>query len=209
MARAASSDIAHEQVTDHLIKKHITPRLGTTPAGSELEAVGSAPRDRDFGLAYAQMAERGDQEAGRRAIKLLTRDEEDAKGAVKDSELHSQLGFLEQVNGHTDKAEAEYEQALQANPFDSVALGDLALIKAKQHQYAEAEQLWKTAFEHDPVQTGAGLNLAIVACETGNRAEALRTLQRLLVFAPDDGKALNLATEIRAGKVQCTSGQVF
>jgi tetratricopeptide (TPR) repeat protein len=209
MARAASSDIAHEQVTDHLIKKHITPRPSRAPAGGELEAVGSAPRDRDFGLAYAQMAERGDQEAGRRAIKLLTRDEEEAQGAVKDPELHSQLGFLEQVSGHTDQAEAEYEQALQANPFDSVALGDLALIKAKQHQYAESERLWKTAFDHDPVQTGAGLNLAIVACETGNRAEALRTLERLLVFAPDNGQARNLATEIRTGKVECSSRPTF
>ena len=158
-----------------------------------------------FGLAYAQMAERGDQEAGQRAIKLLTRDEEEAKGAAKDPELHSQLGFLEQVSGHTDRAAAEYERALEANPFDSVALGDLALIKAKQHQYAEAERLWKTAFDHDPVQTGAGLNLAIVACETGNRAEALRTLERLLVFAPDNGQARNLATEIRSGKVACSS----
>jgi hypothetical protein len=204
MSRAASSDIAHEQITDHLIKKRMTPRLETTPAGGELEAVGSSPRDRDFGLAYAQMAERGDQEAGQRAIKLLTRDEEEAKGAVKDPELHSQLGFLEQVSGHSDKAEAEYEQALQANPFDSVALGDLALIKAKQHQYAKAEQLWKTAFDDDPVQTGAGLNLAIVACEIGNRAEALRTLERLLVFAPDNGQAHKLAMEIRSGKVSCS-----
>jgi tetratricopeptide (TPR) repeat protein len=150
------------------------------------------------------MAERGDQEAGRRAIKLLTRDEEESKGAAKDPELHSQLGFLEQVSGHTDKAAEEYERALQANPFDSVALGDLALIKAKQHKYAEAERLWEKAFDHDPVQTGAGLNLAIVACETGNRAEALRTLDRLLLFAPDNGQAQNLAMEIRAGKASCS-----
>ena len=115
------------------------------------------------------------------------------------------MGFLEQVSGHTDRAAEEYERALQANPFDSLALGDLALIKAKQHQYAEAERLWKTAFEHDPVQTGAGLNLAIVACETGNRAEALRTLARLLVFAPDNGQGRNLVTGIRAGKVACSS----
>jgi predicted CXXCH cytochrome family protein len=204
MARAATSDIAHEQVTDHLIRKHITPRPGMSPATGELEAVGPAPRDREVGLAYAQMAERGDQEAGRRAIQLLIRDEEEAKGAAKDPEVHSQLGFLEQVSGQTDKAAAEYEQALQANPFDSLALGDLALIKAKQHQYVEAERLWKTAFDHDPVQTGAGLNLAIVACETGNRAEAIRTLERLLVFAPDNGQAGNLAAEIRSGKVACS-----
>ena len=205
MARASSSDIAYEQVTDHLIRKHLTPRLGTTPAAGELEAVGSAPRDREVGLAYAQMAQRGDQEAGRRAIKLLTRDEEAAKGAAKDPELHSQLGFLEQVSGHTDRAEAEYEQALQTNPFDSLALGDLALIKAKQHQYAEAEQLWKTAFDHDPVQTGAGLNLAIVACETGKPCRSAPHAGAPAGLCADNWQAGNLATEIRAGTVACSS----
>jgi hypothetical protein len=205
MARTASSDIAHEQVTDHLIRKHLMPRPSTASGAGELEAVGPTPRDREFGLAYAQMAERGDQEAGQRAIKLLTRDEEEEKGAAKDPELHSHLGFLEQVSGHTEKAAVEYERALAANPFDSLALGDLALIKAKQHQYAEAERLWKTAFDHDPVQTGAGLNLAIVACETGSRTEALRALARLLEFAPDNGQGRSLATEIRSGKVACSS----
>ena len=81
---------------------------------------------------------------------------------------------------------------------------DLLIEKPMVTTVAEAERLWKTAFDHDPVQTGAGLNLAIVACETGNRAEALRTLDRLLVFAPDNGQARNLATEIRSGKMPCT-----
>jgi hypothetical protein len=209
MARAAASDIAHEQITDHFIRKHIPPRLAAPATAGELEAVGSAAGDREFGLAYAQMAERGDQEAGRKAVRLLTRDEDETKGAAKDPEVHSNLWFLEQAGGQADKAAAEYQQALAANPYDSLALGDLALIMAKEHRYTEAERLWKRAFDHDPVQTGAGLNLAIVACATGNRAEALRTLQRLLLFAPDNGQAQRLAAEIGTGKMVCLPGKSF
>jgi hypothetical protein len=44
----------------------------------------------------------------------------------------------------------------------------LALIKAARHQYAEAERLWKAAFKLDPAETGAGLNIAIVECQTGD-----------------------------------------
>jgi Flp pilus assembly protein TadD len=218
MARAASTDIAHEQVTDHLIRRRIpaevsnltripTSGLGAPAHGDELEAVGSPAGDRELGLAYAEMALHGDQEAGARAIRLLRRQEEEAKGARGDAELHTRLGFLEQVNGHSDVAAAEYGLALEANPFDAVALGDLALIKVKQHQYEEAERLLETAFGHDPVQIGAGLNLAIMECSTGNRAEALRTLERVLVFAPDNTKARTLAAETRAGKSTCVVRQ--
>ena len=119
------------------------------------------------------------------------------------SALHTELGFLEQVSGRLDSAAREYEQAIQANPFDSLALGDLALIKAGEHRYGEAERLWKAAFEHDPVQVGAGLNLAIMECETGNPQAALDSLQRVLEFAPDDSRARNLRDKIRGEKQAC------
>lgn len=204
MARAASTDIAHEQVTDHLIRKRL-PRNGTPPSRSgELEAVGGGVAgDRDFGLAYAQLAARGDRQASERALVLLGRVEKEAHGAASDGTLHSELGFLEQVSGRLDSAAGEYERAIQANPFDSLALGDLALIKAGEHRYEEAERLWKAAFDHDPVQVGAGLNLAITECETGNPQAALDSLQRVLEFAPDDSLARSLRDKIRREKQAC------
>ena len=108
------------------------------------------------------------------------------------------------MNGESGKAAEEYERALQANPFDSVALGNLALIRAREHRYAEAVRLWKAAFEHDPVQIGAGLNLAIVECQTGNRSAALDSLKRVLEFAPDNSQARGLNEEILGGKRTCT-----
>lgn len=205
MSRAASTDIAHEQVTDHLIRARLSNLPAAPPASGELEAVGEPDSsDRDLGLAYAQMSLRGDHEADSRAVTLLRQEEKLAHGAPDDAELHTQLGFLDQVNGDLAGADDEYGRALKANPYDSLALGDLALIKAKHHQYAEAERLWRSAFDHDPVETGAGMNLAIVACQTGNRSEAVSTLDRLLLFDPDNTHARALLAEIRSGTKPCT-----
>ena len=204
MARAASSDIAHEQVTDHFIRSHPPQRLATNVGSGTLEPVGGIPaNDRELGLAYAQTAARGDREAMERAIALLSRAEKEGGGAADDSELHSRLGFVEQVNGQTDAAAEEYEKALKANPYDSLALGDLALIRATQRKYDEAERLWRAAFEHDPVQIGAGVNLAIVECETGHPRDALEALNRVLKFAPDNAKAYDLRKAVENGGKAC------
>jgi len=204
MARAASSDIAHEQVTDHFIRKLPPEMLSRNVGSGVLQGVGGSPAsDRGLGLAYAQMAAHGDRDAMNRALALLSRAEKEAGGAANDAELHSRLGFVEQVSGKTQAAADEYEQALKANPYDSLALGDLALIRAAQRQYGEAERLLKAAFDHDPVQIGAGMNLAMIECETGNRPGALEALTRVLQFAPDDGKARGLMTAIQSGKQSC------
>ena len=204
MARASSTDIAHEQVTDHLIRARLTTRPGPRPSSGELEPVGPPDTsDRDVGLAYAEMSLRGDRDAAARAMTVLRQEEQKTHGAPEDAELHSRLGFLDQVNGDIAAATDEYDQALKANPYDALALGNMALIKAGRHEYAEAERLWKLSFDYDPVQTGAGMNLAIVACQTGNRAEALSTLDRLLLFDPDNTKARLLAAEIRAARKTC------
>jgi hypothetical protein len=209
MPRARADDIAHEQVTDHRI-----PRIPGAAASksaapdSPLVAIGSEPgvagpsTDRDLGLAYAFVASRGDRRAGERAITLLT-GAESQPGAQSDALLHEQLGFLEQLAGDKRAAEGEYGLALQANPNDSIAAGDLALLKAGDHQYEAAVSLWERAFAEDPVQLKAGMNLAIVECGLGKREAALGTLNRILAFSPDDGQARELARGIRSGTRAC------
>lgn len=204
MARLPSNDIAHEQVTDHWIKKRISNEPLPLATSGDLEAVGGvAASDRDLGLGYAQMAGRGNQAAGQRALTLLRQAERAVKDARSDPELHTQLGFLEQMNGQRAAASEEYQMALEANSDDAVAAGDLAFLKAGQHLYPEAAALWKSVFEHDPAQLGAGMNLAIVECGMGNRDSALATLDRLLTFSPDDRKAKMLEREIRSGGHRC------
>jgi len=205
MARPPSNDIAHEQVTDHWIRKRVNQQRLPLATGGDLVAVGGFPADdRDLGLAYAQMAARGDRQAGERALELLRRAEKSSP-SVQDHELHAQLGFLEQLGGQASAAEAEYRKALQADPDDSLAAGNLALIEARQHRLPEAEELWQRIVEHDPVELGAGLNLAIVECGTGRRDLAVATLNRLRAFAPDNSQARSMLEAIQSGRQSCAS----
>jgi predicted CXXCH cytochrome family protein len=203
MGRPPSNDIAHEQVTDHWIKRQASAEALPKATRGELITVGGeAASARDFGMAYAQLAARGDQEAGKRAIELLRKTEE-AGGAAGDHDLHGQLGYLEQLGGHAEAAAEEYRLALKADGYDELAAGDLALIEARQHRYGEAMALWREVFRQDPAELEAGMNLAIVECGAGQREAAERTLERILQFAPDDGRARNMLGEIRTGKQAC------
>ena len=77
-----------------------------------------------------------------------------------DADLHTQLGFLDQLSGDTAAAAEEYHLALAANPFDATASGNTAIIQAQSGNLKQAASLWAAVFEHDPAQKVAGLNLA-------------------------------------------------
>lgn len=203
MGRAAASDIAHEQVTDHWIRRRPGAESNARAATGELTTVGGElADDREFGLAYAQLAARGDRDAAKRALELLRRAEE-RTAASGDHELHARLGFLEQLDGRTQAAAEEYRAALRADGYDALAAGDLALIEARQHRFSEAASLWNGVFERDPAEVGAGMNLAILECGSGQPEAALRTLERVLRFSPDEDRARRMLEEIRTGKQEC------
>jgi Flp pilus assembly protein TadD len=203
MARPPSSDIAHEQITDHWIRKRISDEPLPRMNSGDLVTVGSVPAEaRDLGIAYAQMAARGDKPAASKAMDLL-RHSEKQPGADDDHELHTELGFLDQIDGDTTAAAEEYRRALQADPWDGLAAGDLALIEARQHHLNEAARAWRTVFTRNPGELGAGMNLAITECAMGHGDSALHTLDDMLEFSPDDGRARGLRDEIREGKQHC------
>jgi tetratricopeptide (TPR) repeat protein len=109
------------------------------------------------------------------------------------------------MGGLSAAAAKEYHQAHISNPFEPTAAGDLALLEAKQHRYADAVRLWKAVFDHDPTQPGAGMNLAIVECSLGDRDAAMATLARILEFSPDNGQARKLAAELRSDSRRCVA----
>jgi predicted CXXCH cytochrome family protein len=203
MPRSSTTDIAHEQVTDHRIQRYPAARSTALPSDELVALNETRVSDRDLGLAYAQLAVHGNEQAARRAYKLLLSAEEAETRGQPDHELHTELGFLEQLMGQTEAAKHEYEAALKADAFDSVAEGNLALIEARSHQSASAVRLWQTAFDHDPAQLAAGENLAEVECGLGQRDAALTTLDRVLLFSPDDQRALSLQNAIRSGTMLC------
>ena len=204
MARSTSTDIAHEQVTDHYIVKHPATGPVTQKVGVELTAVGGfAASDRDLGIAYAHMSRPGDSESPMRAANLLKKAEDETHGAVGDRELHDQLGFLYQANGDAVNAKAEYKMALNADPYDALAAGNLAYIEAQEKNLPEAIKLWSDVVAHHPSETKAAMNLAIVECQTGMRSEAVGTLNRLLSIDPDNSAARGFRAQIVTGHQTC------
>ena len=190
MPREKSGDVAHEQVTDHRIQRRPMSSLDQAAANTgDLTMVGGGPAsDRELGLAYFQFAERGDVQAGHRAMQLLEQAERRG-GEQADPDLHTALGFMEQLSGDRQAAMREYQAALRANPQDSVAAGDLAILQARAGDVKNAVTGLQWVSEHDPADTSASMDLATIECAIGDPQAAITALQHLLEFSPDDGKA--------------------
>jgi len=204
MGKPPSNDIAHEQVTDHWIRRRAAATRQPLAETGDLVSIGGIPvDDRELGLAYAQLAAAGDNALTARALALLRNAEREPAESRGDHELHTQIGFLELLDGKTVSASAEYRTALAADPDDSVAAADLGLIEAQAHRYNPAATLWREVFARDPAQLTAGFNLAVIECGAGKPGEALETLDRILEFAPDNDRARSMAKAIRAGSHVC------
>ena len=189
MPTREAADISHEQATDHNIQRrpHSTSsavRFLDAAEEDDLVPVGKVlAGDREMGLAYAQLAESGNQKDAEKALRLLLRAE---KSGASDVELHTKLGFIEQMSGDKSDARKEYADSLKEDPYDATALGNLAVLDAVSGHTADAVNLLRRAVEADPSQMTAGLNLAFIECRIGNKKRALEILTGLTRFDPDD-----------------------
>ena len=129
---------------------------------------GVSAGDRELGLAYAQLAARAIVSRAREALSLLKKAE--SEGA-DDVELHVRLGFLDQISGKLDEAQGEYQAALTRNPYESVALANLAVLNASQGHIDLAVKLLQKVVAADPSQTAAGLDLAFLECRLGDKTK--------------------------------------
>ena len=204
MPREKSGDVAHEQVTDHRIQRRPLLSLdqGVAHMG-DLTVVGGGPAsDRELGLAYFQLAERGDVQAGHRSMQLLQQ-AESRGGQQADPDLHTALGLMEQLSGDRQAAMREYQAALRANPADSVAAGDLAILQARAGDAKDAVAGLQWVSDHDPADTSAGIDLAMLECSIGDPQAAVTALRHLLQFSPDDGKARQALAAIETERERC------
>jgi tetratricopeptide (TPR) repeat protein len=163
MPRRSSSDISHEQLTDHDIEARALAK-GTPDGVShftnavDLVIVGGVNAgDREQGLAYTQFAERGDRLSYVRAKSLLEKVE--LLGHA-DAKAHEELGYLAQIGGDWTKAQTEYKDALAMDSHDEVAMTNLAVLEAQSGDAAEAEARLQQVVEHDPGRTVAVMSLA-------------------------------------------------
>lgn len=183
MPTRETTDISHEQLTDHNIQTR--PPEGGAVIGQTVELVpvgGVSAGDRELGLAYAQLAVRGDRQSGEKALSLLKKAE--SEGA-NDVELHVRLGFLDQISGKLDEAQGEYKTALAENPYQGTALANLAVLNASEGHTDLAMKLLEKVTLADPSQTAAGLDLAFLECRLGDKAKALQTIEAVERFNPD------------------------
>lgn len=206
MPTLPASDISHEQVTDHDIEARpmLTQHLGTDNSGSSLRLIGGAKAsDRDYGLAYAQLARQGNRAAGERALGFLRSAEREGED---DDELHTRLGFLDQLAGDRASAAMEYALALKENQYDATALGDLAVIEASSDHPEQAIRLLQRSVNDDPSRLAAGLDLAFLECKLGQKEQALATLHRLSVIDPDAPEIHTFLTTGIFGTQRCSLG---
>ena len=207
MPREKSGDVAHEQVTDHRIQRRPAPSSTQTQRTADLTLVGGGTAsDRDLGLAYFQMANLGDQEAGHRAMALLEKAEHD-EADQPDPDLHRALGFLAHLSGDRAMATREYEATLRVNPADSIAAGDLAILEARAGNAKAAITLLESISHNDPGETTAGLDLAMIDCALGDPQSATKALQHVLDFSPDDAKVRQALAAIEAKPETCKASK--
>lgn len=188
MPARSTTDISHNQVTDHDIEVHpsnaTSSALPSAAATFDLVTVGPFPAgDREFGLAYAQLAERGLPNAGATALRLLS---SAVHSGLSDHELQARYGYLLQTSGQPQQARAAYAAALKDDPYDPTALANLAVLDASSGHLPEAIHLLDRLTQADPSQTSAGLNLAFIECSLGQPNRALNLIDRLAAINPDD-----------------------
>lgn len=210
MAREATQNVAHEQVTDHFIQERPSAWLSeNAPRGEQLVAVGGATTsERDLGLAYAQSALQGDASAAQQGRQLLGEAEKQERkdpNEAADVDLHAMLGYLDLIGGDFSAAAREYGIALAIDPASSVPAADLALIRARQQQLPAAIELWNTVAHEDPAQIGAIYNLAVAQCMLGSSSDAIESLERAISFSPDDQKAKEMLAQLQAAPQTCNA----
>jgi Flp pilus assembly protein TadD len=199
MPRMESADISHTVVTDHRIVRERSaeaPRPRTVgrliPFGAVPSASGpSAPRE--LGLAYGEVALRGDAFAAGEAMRLL---EEARQQHPADADVLMRLGYLYQARGDLDRAEQTYAQALKVDPQRAVVAGNVGVFDARRGLLTQAVALWRVAFETNPQLSEIGVNLGRALCAQGDAAGATAVLRRALRHSPDLGIARQALAEI-------------
>jgi predicted CXXCH cytochrome family protein len=200
-----TTDISHEQRTDHNIQARpsFSPalRLADLDGSDNLVPVGGVSAgDRELGLAYAQLAEHGNRQAGEKAFSLLRKAEADG---AKDAQVHTQLGFLEQMSGDHAAARKEYAEALSQDPYDATAMGNLAILDAASGRTEDAANLLQRVIDADPSQLAAGLDLAFIDCGMNDKGEARKLLATLSRLNPDDPALREFAASGIYGGQRC------
>jgi tetratricopeptide (TPR) repeat protein len=203
-----SKDVAHTEATDHRILRYPNglqfedvPAVGSTqkleafPPGEAMDV-----STRDLALAWETLAQRHITGSSRQAEEYLRKA---VKERPDDAVLLSALGFVEQQNGHDKEARELYERALRVDPLANDAATNLGALEARAGNLRRAVQLWQGAFANVPHRSQIGLNLALAFCESGQRDQAQKYVNRVLEFNPDAASARSLLMHMSENPAKC------
>jgi Tfp pilus assembly protein PilF len=205
-----STDVAHTAVTDHRILRRpdmgapfvnaqtassALPRLAPFPATPEAEH-----DTRDLALAWASLAENGNEAMQKQAEQLLRKAVQESP---KDPALLSSLGYVEQRRGALNDARELYQRALAQNPDLLDAATNLGVLEAQNGHLREAVTLWEGAFQRAPGRSSIGMNIARAFCAAGQIGPARDFTLRVMQFNPDLDSAKNLLNGFNATPAKC------
>jgi predicted CXXCH cytochrome family protein len=187
MPRRESADISHTVVTDHRILRRPQDSHSEPPSGDTLVEFGRGTASaRDLGIAYGEIAERGNEFAAREALRLL---ESVRREYPADPEVLTRLAYLHQARGDTAAAERDYAAALAVDPDRAVAAANLGVFYARAGKLGGAIALWRRAFDNNPDLSEIGVNLSRALCDVGDENGARDALKRVLDHNPDSDEA--------------------
>ena len=197
MPRSESADISHTIVTDHRIPRTPLPDRPRRDDVGKLVQFGNAkPEARDLGLAYGQVALRGDAFATRESLRLL---EQAQREGPDDPEVLTRLGFLYQARGNADLALSYYQRAFTVDQDRAVVANNLGVFYARRGMLARSVELWRSTFANNPHLSEIGVNLANGLCALGDAGGARTVLQRVLLHNPDFGTGRQALADLGRG----------
>jgi predicted CXXCH cytochrome family protein len=157
---------------------------------------------RDLALAWESIAQEGHSSAAIEAERYLN---QAILEHPDDPVLLDSLAFIAQRRGDLAKARQLYEHALQSDPLMIDAAANLGVIEARARNYNRAAELWAPAFARAPGRSAIGMNLAHIACDTGQFDKARAYVARVLQFNPDSPNAKSFAKSLAADPPNCKS----
>jgi predicted CXXCH cytochrome family protein len=200
MPRVESADIGHTAVTDHRILKDPSAVVAIA-AGDRLLTFGAANAgDRELGLAYAEIALRGDARAASEARRLLDRV---VARDPADPQVLTRLAWLEQQRHDAARAETLYQDALEADPGEPVAATNLGVILAERGSLTRALRVWQPAFELHPDASELGVDIALAKCKAGDWKDAEETVRTVLEHNPDFEPGRQVGATLARGPDAC------
>jgi predicted CXXCH cytochrome family protein len=200
MPRIESADISHTAVTDHRILRQPDAAPGGPTGDHLIPFEASSAGDRELGLAYAEIALRGNQRAAAEARGLLERV---AGRYSQDAQVLTRLAWLEQAEHGVEKARTLYEQSIAVDPGDPVAATNLGVILAERGAMTQALSIWRPAFDRHPDASELGVDIALAMCKSGDWRNAEETVRTVLEHNPDFEAARQFGAALARGPDAC------